>query len=277
MWVESASPTPAKTLKALTIVSYLAPNWFWFYEAIAASISQALQREISLIQSFHDPLHDPLLQQDQVDLAFMCGLPFIRQHQRVPQQFQAVVAPVMASPRYHNQPIYFADVIVNAASAITTFEQLAGSTLCYNDVGSNSGYNLLRYRLLQSHLHSFFSKTIPSGSHQGSIQWVADGLASCAAINSTVLEQALRNDPHLAQRLRVVETLGPCPMPPLVAAQQLGSELIAQLRSLLLAPNLMLQEAMEQAHVQGFAIVTADEYEILAEMYSATLRRGHQF
>ena len=137
----------------------------------------------------------------------------------MPHQLQPVVAPVMKASRYGDQPVYFADVIVNAASECTTFTQLAGKTLCYNDAGSNSGYNLLRYRVLHSHdRHPFFGQTIPSGSHQRSIQWVTDGLAECAAIDSTVLEQALRDDPELAQRLRVVETLGPCPMPPLVIA-----------------------------------------------------------
>jgi phosphonate transport system substrate-binding protein len=278
MWANPSLPASAKTPKALTLVSYLAPNWFGFYQAIARYIGQALQCETSIIQSPHDPLHDPLLQSDHVDLAFLCGLPLMRQHQHVPHQLQPVVAPVMALPRYYDQPVYFADVIVSAASNITTFEQLAGKTLCYNDAGSNSGYNLLRYRVLQSDsLHLFLGRAIPSGSHQRSIQWVAEGAAAGAAIDSTVLEQTLRDDPTLAQHLRVVETLGPCPMPPLVASQRLGSELIAQLRSLLLSPNLMLQEAMRQVCVQRFAVVAADEYEGLATIYKATLRLGQQF
>ncbi|XGV96944.1 MAG: phosphate/phosphite/phosphonate ABC transporter substrate-binding protein [Leptolyngbya sp. BL-A-14] len=267
---------PLKLPATLHIVSYLAPNWLWFYEAIATAFSHALQVETSIAQSPHDPLDDPLLQDDHVDLAFICGLPFIQRHQLQPQQFQTVAAPVMAAPRYSDRPVYFADVIVSAASDLTTFEQLEGTTFCYNDAGSNSGYNLLRYRLLsQGITQRFFCQTTPSGSHQRSIQWVAEGLADCAAIDSTVLEQALRDDPGLAQKLRVIETIGPCPMPPLVAAQRLGADCIHQLRTALLHPDAALGSAMQQAHVQRFAAVTPEDYAPIAQMHHAVTKAGY--
>ncbi len=64
--------------KKLQITSYLAPNWFEFYQAIAASLSRVLKVEFQLQQSEYDPLEDDLLFQDQIDLAFICGLPLIR-------------------------------------------------------------------------------------------------------------------------------------------------------------------------------------------------------
>src|SRR6476469_7540041 len=103
----------------------------------------------------------------------------------------------------------------------------ASKTLWYNNPGSNSGYNLFRHRLLKAGHHSnFFGKVIQSGSHQRSIRWVVEGLADCSAIDSTVLEQELRDSPELSNNLRVVESIGPCPMPPVVAAKRLGWEFI---------------------------------------------------
>jgi phosphonate transport system substrate-binding protein len=261
----------------LTLVSYLAPNFFWFYKAVVASLGKVLQVEMQVIQSLLDPLEDPLLLQDQVDIAFICGLPFARYQRINAEQLEILVAPVMAEMRYQNRPVYFSDLIVQANSGFTTFEDLAGTTLCYNDLGSNSGFNLLRQRLIQSGLPKrFFGQAIPSGSHQRSIQWVAEGLADCAAIDSTVLEQELRDIPELTTRLRVLESIGPCPIPPIAVSQRLGSEVIHQLQAALLQPDTTLRTAMEKAHIKCFLAVGAKDYAPIAQTYEAALEKGYE-
>ncbi|YAF97995.1 MAG: phosphate/phosphite/phosphonate ABC transporter substrate-binding protein [Nodularia sp. CChRGM 3473] len=136
-------------ITSLRAVSYLATNWFGLYQAIAAYLGRVLQVEVQLHQSEYDPLKDPLLFQDQIDLAFICGLPLIRYSQVVLDELQTLIAPVMQAPRYSNCPIYYADVIVKADSNIKKFADLSGKTFCYNDTGSNSGYNLLLKHLDQ--------------------------------------------------------------------------------------------------------------------------------
>lgn len=253
----------------LKAVSYLAPNWFGFYQAVVEFLGRSLLREVQLAQAAFDPLEDPALLQDQWDLAFICGLPFSRYCQRVPHQLQAFVAPVMQAPRYHNQPIYFADVIVNATSDFTNLESLNGSTFCYNDRGSNSGYHLVQQRLLQNgSLQSMFANAIASGSHQQSICWVLSGQADWAAIDSTVLEQALRQ-PDLVHQLRVVESIGPSPMPPLVAATHLGQAVIDRIQTALLQPDERLKEAMQQMMMQRYAAVTSAAYTAMGNRLDA--------
>ena len=261
--------------KKLRVISYLAPNWFSFYKEIVGYLGRVLEIETQLHQGECDPLEDPLLLQDKLDLAFICGLPLIRYSGSVPNQLQPLVAPVMQAPRYQNRPIYFSDVIVNAASNLKTFTDLRGKTLCYNDLGSNSGYNLLRYRLIEGgDPQDFFSQVIQSGSHQLSIRWVAEGLADCAAIDSIVLEQELR---HIeSYHLRVVEVLGPSPMPPLIVSQHLDASLIQQLQSALLQPDTQLQAAMTQVGVQRFATMQLEDYKVLAEIYNPNFQAGYQ-
>jgi phosphonate transport system substrate-binding protein len=254
--------------KSLKIISYLAPNWLEFYQAIAAYLNRVLEVEFQLTQGECDPLEDPLLFQDKLDLAFICGLPLIRYSQIVPNQLQTLVAPVMQSARYKNCPVYYADVIVNAHSNIQKFTDLAGKTFCYNDPGSNSGYNLLCHRLnKEKYPENFFGKILQSGAHQSSIRWVVEGLADCAAIDSVVLEQELKNYPELSQHLRVVEVLGPSPMPPLVVAQRLGISLIEQMQLALLQPDADLQRVMQQFGVKRFAAVKLEDYQILNQIY----------
>ena len=248
----------------LHVVSYLAPNWFDFYQAVVEFLGRVLARDVELVQGQSDPLDDSVLLHDQLDLAFICGLPFGRYCHIAPHQLQALVAPVLQAPRYHNQPIYFADVIVNASSDFITLASLKGSTFCYNDRGSNSGYHLV-YQHLQydESLQPIFDTAIASGSHQQSIQWVVAGQADWAAIDSTVLEQALRQAPELVQQLRVIESIGPSPMPPLVAATHLGQALIDQIQAALLHPDAALQAAMQRMTVQRYAAVKSADYTVV--------------
>lgn len=255
--------------KKLRVISYLAPNWWGFYQAIAAYLSRVLQIGTQLEAGKCDPLEDPLLFQDQIDLAFICGLPLIRYSQIFPDQLQPLVAPVKQSSRYGNCPIYYADVIVNANSNIKKFADLSGKIFCYNDLGSNSGYNLLCHHLIQQRYpENFFGKTIQSGSHQCSILWVAEGLADCAAIDSVVLEHEFKDFPELSKHLRVVQVLGPSPMPPLVVARRLGIPLIEQMRLALLQPDAELQSVMTEFGVRRFAPVQLPDYQILYQIYS---------
>lgn len=264
-------------LDQLSIVSYLAPNMFWFYTATAAYLNRVFGIKTQLVQSELDPLLDPQLLEDRLDLGFICGLPFIRRDRTVPNQLIPLVAPVMQARRYQNRPIYFSDVIVNAQSHLKTFDDLAGTTLCFNDTGSNSGYNLLRHKLMQAqHPPNFFSKTIQSGSHQNSIQQVINRQADCAAIDSTVLEQEIHNTPNLVNHLRVVESIGPCPMPPVVAAQHLGTEFLQAVQSALLHPDTELQAVMNKAQIQRFATVTSQDYHAIAQIYDRAIQAGYE-
>jgi phosphonate transport system substrate-binding protein len=261
----------------LRLVSYLAPNMFGFYEAVGAYLSRVLGIETQLGQSEYDPLEDPMMRDDKLDIAFICGLPFARRHKVVSSQLQALVAPVMQASRYENRPVYFSDMIVNAQSNLQSFDDLAGKTWCYNDLGSNSGYNLVRQRLMQGGYPScFFGKVIQSGSHQRSIRLVVEGQADCSAIDSTVLEQELRDFPELSPHLAVIESIGPCPMPPVVAAQHLGSDLINCLLSALCQPDAELQVAMTRSHIQRYVPVQSEDYTQLAAMYDTAVETGYE-
>lgn len=262
-------------LKKLRLVSYLAPNMFWFYQAVATYLGRVFGVETQIVQGQYEVLSDPLMLQDQVDIAFICGLPFVQLNRFLPGQLQALVAPIMQASRYGDRPVYFSDIIVNIESSFTTFNDLAGKTFCYNDQGSNSGYNLMRQRLMQSsHPNSFFGKVIQSSSHQNSIKRVADKLADCSAIDSTVLEQQLRDTPELGNHLRIIESMGPCPMPPVVASQRL--DCIQDLQFALCQPDQELQSAMEQAKIRRYDVVQFEDYAPLGTMYDAAVEAGYQ-
>lgn len=254
----------------LKLVSYLAPNMFWFYEAVGAYLSRVLNVEVDIIQSPNEALKDPLLLEDRLDIAFICGLPFIRNHRFASNQLEAIVAPVMQAKRYQNRPVYFSDIIVAADSSFKKLDDLKGKTWCYNDLGSNSGYYLLLHRLIEAgKTSSFLGKATKSGSHQNSIGLVAEGVVNYAAIDSTVLEQELRNYPTIP--LRIIESIGSNPMPPIVAAQHLGASLIESVQQALLNADLQLRSLMDKAQIQNYVAVNSEDYEAIANIYDTVV------
>jgi phosphonate transport system substrate-binding protein len=183
----------------------------------------------------------------------------------------------MQATRYQNRPVYFSDIIVKVDSNVMSFDDLAGKTFSYNDLGSNSGYNLVRQRLIQAGYPSrFFGNVISSGSHQQSIRLVIEGLADCAAIDSTVLEQELFDFPELSHHLRVIDSIGSCLVPPVVVAQHLGKAFIDSLQSALIQPDTELQSAMKRSQIQRYVPVKSEDYAHLGRMYDAALQRGYE-
>ncbi|AFZ12234.1 hypothetical protein Cri9333_1337 [Crinalium epipsammum PCC 9333] len=47
-------------------MSYLAPNMFWFYKAVGAYLERVFDLETQIVQSFADPLSDPVLLNEQL-------------------------------------------------------------------------------------------------------------------------------------------------------------------------------------------------------------------
>ena len=219
----------------LQITTCQARNTHAVTNAIAAYLAQQLNLEAEFII---DPPWEECLQgilTGQIQIGWMCGYPYVRETAVSTPTIELLALPVLAGTRYQNQPIYFSDVIVRRDSKFQKFEDLRGATWAYNEVGSQSGYHIVRYKLTQLGVDGdFFSKIVASGAHLSSLQMVLDGVVDSAAIDSTVLEMALREDPTLADRIRLIEALGPSPIPPWVIHKSVSAPLRQSLRQALI-------------------------------------------
>lgn len=204
--------------RGLGVVSALAENAAPHLRAVVEWVAGATGLPLAFDAETPWPHCEADLYAGRAALGFVCGLPYILEAHSV----EALAAPVMAGERYGDRPVYFSDVVVRADSPFERFEDLRGASWAYNEPGSHSGYNLVRYHLASiGERRDFFGSVIGSGAHQRSLRMVVEGLVDASAIDTTVLEEELRAHPELASGFRVIGTLGPSPIQPLVGSRGL--------------------------------------------------------
>jgi phosphonate transport system substrate-binding protein len=217
-------------VKALVFANFLAPNMTSVYADVAARVGRTIGVPATLIEG--TDLEQ--LRNGSVDVAFLCGLPYVRLCAERPGMLRPLAAPILDEARYQDRPVYFSDVIARRDSRFRSFDDLRGQSWAYNEPGSFSGCLLVRYHLLQmGERESFFGRVTFSGRHQESIRKVVDGEVDAAAIDSHVLGVERLRNPALAGQLRVIATFGPSTVPLVVATTGVPATLQARIAAAL--------------------------------------------
>ncbi len=209
-----------------SLYNFLSPRMTPVYQAIADHLAKALSCRFEVIVA-----HD-YAQVAQADFSLICSLAYLPRQ----DQLEPLAAPILIGARYQNRPIYFSDVIVQRDSPAHTFDDLRGCSWAYNEPESQSGYGITRFHLLTiGEICGFFGQVIEAGSHRNAIAMVINGQIDAAAIDSHVLELALRDDPTLGEEIRIVASLGPSTIQPLVAARWLPAALRLDVQQVLVS------------------------------------------
>lgn len=226
----------------LRLGTFLAPSTRPAYEAVAAAAGRELGVPVELVDG---------AEIEDLDGAFLCGLPYVRDG-----LLEAVAAPVLEGGRYGGAPVYFSDVVVPAGADSGSLADLRGACFAYNETGSHSGHNAVLAELhRRGEDDGFFGSVVETGGHAASLELVAEGGANAAAIDS----QVLAVETALARRVRVVESIGPAPAPPLAVVPTLAEDARAGLQRAALA-------AAGAAGVERWVAVSDADYEPIRAM-----------
>ena len=259
----------------LRVVSCMADNAEPLAYAVAQALGRAMGVPVDFVVDHPWPQREQMLYDGEVHVAWLCGLPYVREADRLEPRIDLLAAPVMRRARYGAQPVYFTDLLVRRDHPAQTLADLRGALVAINEPNSHSGYQVLRHALAEQGLPTgFFSEVIESGAHQRSLELIESGEVDVAPIDTTVLETEVRARPQLATRLRAVATLGPSPMPPWVASTRLAPAVRQRLRDALLALGTDAQSrvAFEQAELQGFAAIDDGWYGPIRQMSRSAAR-----
>lgn len=266
-------------MNSLTISTCMAPNMDYICRDLAGYISTRICIPVEPRLDISWQERERLLDEGEIDLCWICGLPYIRKIERKSSPIELLAAPVMQGERYHNRPIYYSDVVVHTDSPIKNLADLRNASWAYNEPGSHSGYNVVRYELaIRGETSGFFGRVIESGAHQISLKMILNREVDASAIDSTVLELELLKDPSLQTLIRIIDTFGPSPIPPWLVSKKLPVELRKTLRELLLQMDRDPEgrALLSSWHMIRFAAVDDRDYDPIREMTrrAETVRLG---
>lgn len=275
--------------RELRLLTYLAPGIpLELFEAVRRHLEDALDLSVRLesrcdVSAPRPDEPDPF-SSDEADVGFLCSPGYFWLSERQPPAvFLVPAAFLFDDPRCAGRPVYFADLVVRREHPARSLSDLRGARWAYNDPCSLSGYfSVLQTLVGMGANASFFSESIASGSHDEALRAVREGHADCAAIDSNMLALARVSDPRLERDLRVLESLGPYPVQPIVVSAGVSPELRCELARVLLAlhEDERGRRELEQHGILRFVPVSEEDYAherrihaVFTERIGATPRR----
>ena len=247
----------------IRFATFLSPIMYTTYEHIARYVGAKMGCPTSLSagQSFEE------FTEGHIDVAFICGLPYVRMTRWPSCPVELLAAPVLLGERYRHKPVYYSDVIVGGDRPYRCFDDLQGSVWAYNERASHSGCNVVCYSLLErGKAPGYFGKTIKSGSHLRSLEMVLAGQADATAIDSHVLDVLRARDEHGAAGLRAIDMLGPSSIPPIVVSKRVDQQLKRDMQEALVTMHLDAASALHEGLIERFVAVADEDYDDLRRM-----------
>ena len=237
LWSGVATAAPDGDIKMFVTAAFVSESGMPVYREIADYVAAKTGRKTSLIFGASYSETDKLLERGIIHVGFVCGLPYV--HSVAQQKYDLLAIPVSATRTgdvpdatsgYEKTPgKYYSYTIVHKDSKIRNWGDLKGKRYAFNDINSNSGYNMPRYKLVQlgaKNWTDWFSKVIVSGSHDESIRLVANGVVDASSVDSLVLDYDRANGNPDAAKVRIIEQLFPggAGAPPVVVARHVKPE-----------------------------------------------------
>lgn len=196
----------------IIIANFLSPH----LDSLARQYAAALEEAVGEKTTFEPRATLDEFREGRIDIALVCGLAYSLLHDADPEHFAPVAAPLVDDERGRGEAVYGADIVVPAGSDARGLADLSGARFAYNEAVSFSGYRALEHELVSSgRSWRFFGERLATGSHRGSLEALVEGRADAATIDSHVLMLERRREPSLAEAVRVIDSLGPYPAPPL--------------------------------------------------------------
>jgi len=239
-----------------------------FCRALSAFIGQNLGVPTEFVDAISWQERERLLDRGKIHVCWICGLPYVRKnHDKT--TIELLAAPVMRHERYGGRPVYYSDIVVRGDSSFRSFDDLRGAIWAYNEPGSHSGYNAVRYHLAtEGRRAGYFGRVVESGSHQASLQMILERRVHASAIDSTVLEMEFSRNPSMAKKIRAIAVLGPSPAPPWVVHRSVPHAIRVALRREFLSMDKDQQgrRILEDEGILRFVRVSDHQYDPIREM-----------
>jgi phosphonate transport system substrate-binding protein len=185
---------------------------------------------------------------------------------------------LIAAPQVRGDVVYYSYLIVNRNSNAQSLGDLRGASFAFTDPLSNTGRLAPIYQLALrgKNPDSYFSQTIFTYSHDGSVRAVADGVVAAAAVDSLVFDYLVSSEPSLTDKVKVIERWGPFGINPVVVNPHLDAGLKTDLQRVFLGMDNDPEglNILRNLMVDRFVVPDDSIYDSVREMRTYLRERG---
>ncbi len=287
-FASTAALAGSKNVKMVVTAAFVSDKGMPVYEKMATYLSDKLGWEVEVVSGLSYEESDEMLDEGIIQVGFVCGLPYV--HKFKEGKYDLLAVPVMSMKKgefpdakgYEDVPgKYYSYTIVRKDSNIKSWQDLKGKTYAYNDKGSNSGYNMPRYKLVELGAKSWedwFSKVVVSGSHEESIRLVASGVVDASSVDSLVLDYDRSIKDAAAHGVQIIEHLHPggAGAPPVVISKKADPAIRKKFKEVLLGMHKdpKGKKILDGALVSHFAPPDDKNYDDIRKMEQAAHDAG---
>jgi ABC-type phosphate/phosphonate transport system substrate-binding protein len=222
------------------------------------------------------PMED-LWSRTDIGCVFMCGWPFAG-WEPTPK---IVCAPILSSERYRGRPNYVTDFVVRKDGEIQTLKDCFGGRLGWTVDHSHSGYNAPRHHLqafTSPNSRRLFGESIgPLVTPRAVIAALLEDRLDVGPLDGWFLDLLRVNEAETAEKLRVVDTTEPSPIPPLVAHHDISPSDLEKLRNRFIAAAdaPALRPVLKTLLIKEFVVPNAGDYVHMLDWAESAVRAGY--
>ena len=207
-----------------------------------------------------------LLESNGVDMAFVCGLPYVLDHDKFGLE-------LLVTPVFMDKPQYQSYLIVGAERKAAALADLQGRIFAFSDPLSNSGFLVPVYYLskMGQTPESFFKSYFFTYSHMNSIEAVASSLADGAFVDSYVWELASRSHPEITSKTKIIYKSDFMPFTPFVVRPGLNKSIKDKLKGILLSLHTDPEgrDVLNSMVIERFEQLKDSDYNSIRNVYKA--------
>lgn len=228
------------------------------YQPLLDYLSAKLGRPVELVQRRTYGEINQLIEDGEVDVAFVCTAAYVAGHDEFGMR-------LLAAPQVNGATVYYSYLIVPADSPAESMADLRGGVFAFTDPLSTTGrmYPTSLVLRLGANPEQYFGRTFFTYSHDEAIRAVASGLADGAAVDSLVYDSVVSRDPALGDKVRIIHRSSPFGIPPVVVGPSVRPQLAAQVAEILMGMtgDPEGRRALEAMQIEAFVPIEDSAYD----------------
>ncbi len=235
------------------------------YRELTNYIAEKIGRKALFVSGLSYNQVDNLFVHGLVDVGFLCNCHYARRNATV--HFEVIAAPLIEGSV---KPTFQVYLIVPKDSNLSSLSDLRGKSVDFADpLATTTVY--AAYLLKEKHetINSFFGKTIYSGSHDMTIELVANNMVDAGFIDGHIWEYHNARDPIYSSKTKVILKSRDFTTPPVVVSRYTPEAVKEKIQTILLNmhEDAKGRELLKKLRIKKFIAIQEKDYRDVLKMY----------